>query len=75
MTGAAVFTFFPRREPDGTYVLTISPELTEIPGPDPEADTVRLTGLLERAICATPEQYLWVHRRFKGFGGNPVSPY
>jgi len=75
MTGAAVFTFFPRREPDGTYVLTISPEMTEIPGPDPEADTIRLTGLLERAIRAAPEQYLWVHRRFKGFGGNPVSPY
>jgi KDO2-lipid IV(A) lauroyltransferase len=75
MTGAAVFTFFPRREPDGTYVLTISPELTEIPGPDPEADTKRLTGLLEQAILAAPEQYLWVHRRFKGYGGNPVSPY
>ncbi len=75
MTGAAVFTFFPRREPDGTYVLTISPELTEIPGPDPEADTLRLIGLLEQAVRAAPEQYLWVHRRFKSFGGNPVSPY
>ncbi len=75
MTGAAVFAFFPRREPDGTYVLTISPELTEIPGPDPEADTLRLIGLLEQAVRAAPEQYLWVHRRFKSFGGNPVSPY
>jgi KDO2-lipid IV(A) lauroyltransferase len=75
MTGAAVFTFFPRREPDGTYVLTISPELTEIPGPDPEADTLRLTALLEEAVRAAPEQYLWVHRRFKDFEGNLVSPY
>ena len=75
MTGAAVFTFFPRREPDGTYVLTISPELTEIPGPDPEADTLRLIGLLEQAVRAAPEQYLWVHRRFKSFGGNLASPY
>jgi KDO2-lipid IV(A) lauroyltransferase len=75
MSGAAVFTFFPRREADGTYVLTISPELTEMPGPDPEADTLRLTALLEEAVRRSPEQYLWVHRRFKGFEGNPVSPY
>lgn len=75
MSGAAVFTFFPRREPDGTYVLSISPELTEIPGPDPEADTLRLTALLEEAVRAAPEQYLWVHRRFKGHEGTPPSPY
>jgi KDO2-lipid IV(A) lauroyltransferase len=75
MSGAAVFTFFPRREPDGTYVLAIGPELKEIPGPDPEADTLRLTRLLEAAVRAAPEQYLWVHRRFKGYRGNPVSPY
>ena len=29
----------------------------------------------EEAVRAAPEQYLWVHRRFKGFNGNPVSPY
>ena len=75
MSGAAVFTFFPRREKDGTYVLTISPELTDFPSADAEADTLRLTALLEDAIRAAPEQYLWVHRRFKGFNGQPPSPY
>ena len=75
MSGAAAFTFFPRREPDGSYVLTVGPELTDFPSADPEADTLRLTTLLEDAIRAAPEQYLWVHRRFKGFNGNPVSPY
>ena len=75
MSGAAVFTFFPRREKDGTYVLTISPALADFPSADPEADTLRLTAMLEEAIRAAPEQYLWVHRRFKGFNGNPVSPY
>lgn len=75
MSGAAVFTFFPRREADGSYTLTISPELSGFPGADAEADTIRLTGLLEEAVRAAPEQYLWVHRRFKGYNGNPVSPY
>jgi len=75
MSGAAVFTFFPRRAPDGSYELTVGPELAGIPSADPEADTARLTALLEDAIRAAPEQYLWVHRRFKGFNGNPVSPY
>jgi lauroyl/myristoyl acyltransferase len=36
---------------------------------------LRLTATLEAAVRAVPEQYLWVHRRFKGFKGNPVSPY
>jgi KDO2-lipid IV(A) lauroyltransferase len=75
MSGAAVFTFFPRREKDGTYVLTIGPELADFPSAEAEADTLRLTALLEDAIRAAPEQYLWVHRRFKGFNGQPPSPY
>jgi len=75
MSGAAVFTFFPRREADGSYALTISPALEDFPSADPEADTLRLTRLLEAAVRAAPEQYLWVHRRFKSFNGSPVSPY
>ncbi len=75
ISGSAVFTFVPRREADGTYVLTISPPLDGFPGESPEADTLRLTALLECAIRAAPEQYLWVHRRFKSFNGAPVSPY
>jgi len=75
MSGAAVFTFFPRREKDGTYVLTIGPELADFPSAEAEADTLRLTALLEDAIRTAPEQYLWVHRRFKGFNGQPPSPY
>lgn len=75
MSGAAVFTFFPRREADGSYTLTISPALDDFPSEDPLADTLRLTALLEDAIRPIPEQYLWVHRRFKGHKGSPVSPY
>lgn len=71
MTGAAVLQFYPRRLPDGTYRLKIIPPLNNFPGGDAAADTLRLTKGLEQAILEAPEQYLWVHRRFKGRQGMP----
>lgn len=65
MTGAAVLSFYSRREEDGSYTLRISPPMENFPTDDPEADTRRLVADLETAVRAAPEQYLWVHRRFK----------
>ncbi|MBM3825293.1 MAG: lipid A biosynthesis acyltransferase [Verrucomicrobia bacterium] len=75
MSGAAVMTFFPVRLEDGSYALKLDGPLEGFPSGDAEADTRRLTGLLEDAVRAAPDQYLWVHRRFKGHRGLPVSPY
>lgn len=75
MSGAAVVTFFPFRLEDGSYVLRLDGPLEGFPSGDTEADTRRLTALLEDAVRAAPDQYLWVHRRFKGHRGLPVSPY
>jgi Kdo2-lipid IVA lauroyltransferase/acyltransferase len=67
MTGAAVLTYFPQRLPGGQgYRVIIGPELENFPGDDPIADTVRFGALLEAQIRHHPEQYLWMHRRFKG---------
>lgn len=74
MTGAEVLTFHARREADGSYALTLAPSPAGIPSDDPAADTVRLVGELERAVRAAPEQYLWVHRRFKAREGM-ADPY
>jgi Kdo2-lipid IVA lauroyltransferase/acyltransferase len=74
MTGAAVMSFYARREDDGSYTLRISPPLDTFPTGDPEADTRRLVSDLEDAVRAAPEQYLWVHRRFKRRRGE-LSPY
>lgn len=74
MTGAAVLTFYARREPDNAYVLRIERAPEGIPSGDPAADTRRLVAGLEAAVRAAPEQYLWVHRRFKAREGLP-NPY
>jgi KDO2-lipid IV(A) lauroyltransferase len=67
LTGAAVLTYFPERLPDGRgYRVLIGPELENYPTDDPVADTARFGALLEAQIRHHPEQYLWIHRRFKG---------
>jgi len=35
------------------------------PSGDDKADAERVNQLAEQAILKAPEQYLWVHRRFK----------
>jgi KDO2-lipid IV(A) lauroyltransferase len=66
LSGAAVVPYFPRRLP-GTagYEVVILPALKNFPSSDIAADTRRINELLEQYIRQAPEQYLWVHRRFK----------
>ena len=66
MSGAAVVPFFQHRLPGAQgYALTLLPALTRFPSEDVEADTLRINQLIEAQILKTPEQYLWVHRRFE----------
>ncbi|MCP5418972.1 MAG: LpxL/LpxP family Kdo(2)-lipid IV(A) lauroyl/palmitoleoyl acyltransferase [Gammaproteobacteria bacterium] len=66
ITGAAVVPYFPERLPGAAgYKVTILPALDDFPSEDIEADTLRINRLLESWIRQVPEQYLWVHRRFK----------
>ncbi|HEB63337.1 MAG TPA: LpxL/LpxP family Kdo(2)-lipid IV(A) lauroyl/palmitoleoyl acyltransferase [Gammaproteobacteria bacterium] len=66
MSGAAVIPFFPHRLPDQQgYSLELLPPLENFPGDSDEQDATRINQLIETAINKTPEQYLWVHRRFK----------
>lgn len=65
MSGAKVIPFVPRREADGTYTLTLSPALEGFPTGDDVADAQSINDLIEKEIRQTPEQYYWVHRRFK----------
>ncbi|MGI9237909.1 MAG: LpxL/LpxP family Kdo(2)-lipid IV(A) lauroyl/palmitoleoyl acyltransferase [Woeseiaceae bacterium] len=62
---AAVVPFFPRRLGDSTYELTLFPAFENFPSDDPVADTRRYIDLLEQHVKSCPEQYFWVHRKFK----------
>lgn len=66
MSGAAVLPFFPQRLlHDRGYLLRIRPPLEDFPSGDDMADTARLNRVIEEQVRLAPEQYLWVHRRFK----------
>jgi Kdo2-lipid IVA lauroyltransferase/acyltransferase len=66
LSGAAIVPFSYRRVDGPRYELVFHPALDGIPSDDLLADTQRLVGLLEQWIRACPEQYQWMHRRFKG---------
>ncbi len=63
---ALVIPFFPRRLEDSTYELVLLPAFSDFPGDDPVADTKRYIAALEDHIRTCPEQYFWIHRKFKG---------
>jgi KDO2-lipid IV(A) lauroyltransferase len=62
---AKVLPFFPRRLPEGGYEIRILPPIENFPSDDPVADTKKFVKLLEEQIRRCPEQYYWVHRKFK----------
>ena len=45
--------------------LTFSPVIENFPSDDDAADAVRMNALLEAEIRHFPDQYLWLHKRFK----------
>ncbi|HET6436358.1 MAG TPA: lipid A biosynthesis lauroyl acyltransferase [Xanthomonadaceae bacterium] len=64
-SGAVVLPYWFLRGDDGRYRLWIEPPWDGWPSDDPAADAARYMRELERVVRLRPEQYLWVHRRFK----------
>jgi Kdo2-lipid IVA lauroyltransferase/acyltransferase len=67
-TGAPTVVVFLQRRPDGRYCL--SGEVVEVPhSADTEADVVELTRryseAIETAVRRAPEQWVWMHQRWK----------
>ncbi|MDT8404851.1 LpxL/LpxP family Kdo(2)-lipid IV(A) lauroyl/palmitoleoyl acyltransferase [Sulfuriflexus sp.] len=76
ISGAPVVPFFPQRLPDGSgYVLRLQPALEHFPSGDDIADATRINKIIEAEILRQPEQYLWVHRRFKTRPAGEARPY
>ncbi|OFZ22442.1 MAG: hypothetical protein A2X94_01295 [Bdellovibrionales bacterium GWB1_55_8] len=75
-TGAPVLPVVNYRTPDGRFVVEIRPALewrsdprysgSELANFELAANTALYASVLEEDIKAHPEQWLWIHRRFKG---------
>ncbi len=66
MTGAAVVPYYILRKANGQgYKLVILPALENFPTGDREDDARVINLTLEHLIMQNPEQYLWVHKRYK----------
>jgi KDO2-lipid IV(A) lauroyltransferase len=76
MTGAPVLPYFLRRLP-GTrgYQGVIHPPLENFPSDCAVADTERFNHMIEAQVRLVPEQYLWIHRRFKGLSADYPDYY
>jgi KDO2-lipid IV(A) lauroyltransferase len=62
---AKALPFFPMRLPEGGYEIRILAPIENFPSDDAIADTEKFVALLEEQIRRCPEQYYWVHRKFK----------
>ena len=76
LSKAAVHFYVPRRlADDAGYSAEIYPALDDFPTDDPAADALRINKLLEKNIRLAPDEYYWIHRRFKGRPEPFPDPY
>jgi KDO2-lipid IV(A) lauroyltransferase len=62
---ARTFLSWPRREADGSYTLQLEPAWEDWAEAEPARAAAVYMAALESKVRQAPEQYLWVHRRFK----------
>ncbi|MFT5210196.1 MAG: KDO2-lipid IV(A) lauroyltransferase [Flavobacterium sp.] len=76
ISGAQVicFTHY-RRDDDKGYVIELSKPLENYPSGDEIVDATRINIRIEDAILKAPDQYWWIHRRFKTRPIDEKRPY
>lgn len=76
LAGAAVVPCPTRMLPGGQgYVVEIGEPWPDYPTDDVEADIARMNAWIESVVRTMPEQYYWVHRRFKTRPPGEKKPY
>jgi len=65
MARALVVPCVARMLPDGGYVGRFYPAWRDYPSGDDAADVRRMNAFIEERILEMPEQYHWLHKRFK----------
>jgi KDO2-lipid IV(A) lauroyltransferase len=73
---AVVFFSHYRKADNSGYHLEFSPMLENYPSGDQEEDAITINRIVEEAIKKQPDQYLWLHKRFKTqAAGKSARPY
>lgn len=67
LTGAVVLLYSHERLKNGAgYRVVIHPAMADYPSNCAESDAERFNHFIEDEVRRIPEQYWWIHRRFKG---------
>ncbi|MFN2646034.1 MAG: lipid A biosynthesis acyltransferase [Burkholderiales bacterium] len=64
-TGARVVPCVARMLPEGGYEARLYPAWRDFPSGDDAADARRMMAFIEERVLEMPEQYHWLHKRFK----------
>ena len=65
-SGAAMLPYYPERKKDGSgYILRIEPPLQDFPSGDDLKDATTINRSIEKYARLHPENYMWIHQRFK----------
>lgn len=65
-SGAAMLPFYPERKADGSgYILRIEAPLEDFPSGDDLKDATAINRSIEKYARLHPDNYLWIHKRFK----------
>jgi Kdo2-lipid IVA lauroyltransferase/acyltransferase len=76
MTGATVLYMTHERLPFAAgYRVVVQPPATSVPSDDAVADTEHFNRFIEAEVRRIPEQYWWIHRRFKGLSAEYPDYY
>ncbi len=73
ITNSKVIPFYLKRTPKG-YRLSFESPLQDFPSSD-KKDTDRINSIFTRWATESPEQYNWIHRRFRTQADGQESPY
>lgn len=76
MSKATIVPFVPRRKPNGGgyELISMIPE-SRPPLENPQTTATWMNKIVEKCILMAPEQYMWLHRRFKTCPDGVASRY
>jgi KDO2-lipid IV(A) lauroyltransferase len=76
LAGAVIVPCITRQLPGGAgYVVKLYPAWRDFPSGDPVADARRMNAFIEDRVREMPEQYYWLHKRFKTRPAGEPNPY